>query len=129
MPPRICLDDCTAAGIPLGIVKKNCRWLAIRKEKVCIAAADSDRLSEIEELYKERGYTGGHTFPAEEQLTFVMCDQLRDFDSVKYQDTVFLFLYDAFSMQYRITRRISRKPNESILFYRNRTEVIRTAEE
>lgn len=129
MPEKIRLDDCTAAGIPLGICKMNCRWIAVRREKVCVVAADSDRLSELEELYGQKGYAGDHAFPSDQPLTFVLCDQVRDFESPKYRDTVFLFLHDAFSMQYRVGRRIVKKENESVLFYKNKTEVIRTAEE
>ena len=129
MPEKICLKDCTADGIPIGIRKMNCCWLATRKAKICIVASDSDRLSELEQIYGQKGYAGDHVFPSDQPLTFVLCDQLRDFESPKYKDTVFLFLYDAFSMQYRVGRRIVKKENESVLFYKNKTEVIRTAEE
>ncbi len=129
MPEKIRLDDCTADGIPLGICKMNCCWLASRKAKICIVASDSDRLSELEQIYEQKGYAGDHAFPSDQPLTFVLCDQLRDFESPKYKDTVFLFLHDAFSMQYRVGRRIVKKDNESVLFYKNKTEVIRTAEE
>ena len=129
MPETVRLKDCHSSGIPLGIIKKNCRWLSVHKEKVCVIGEDSEQLAAFEELYKRTGVTFDHEFPSESQMCAVLTDQARDFDAPKYKDTVFLFLYDAFAMQYRVNRKVRKKENESVLFYKNRTEVIRIAEE
>lgn len=129
MPDAIRSKDCTLSGIPLGILRRTCTWFALGEEKLCILSSDVNEASDFEAYLKRLGIPCDHAFPSDQKVTSVPYEDASDFDSVRYHDTVFLFLKDAFAQQYRIHRKIQKKEDDAVLYHKNKTEVIVLAEE
>ena len=130
MPETISSKDCTEEGIPLGILRRNYRWLSLKQnEKLCVTASDENILDAFTEYLGKFESDIDTVFPSAKRVTAVLTDQLTSFDSREYSDVYFLFLKDAFRSQYRVHTSLKPVSGESILYHRGRTEVIRTAEE
>lgn len=129
MPEVIDSSECREEGIALGILKKDYSWFILKDDmKLCIASADADSAAPLERLLESKGFTIDHQFPSQSKVTSVDVESLSDFDSSRYRNTCFLFPEDSFLSQYRVHTRLKLKEKESVLFCRNRSEVIRVAE-
>ena len=130
MPAIISSKDCTEEGMPLGILRRNYQWISLKpEEKLCVTASNMNILDDFVCYLQKFESDIDTVFPSSKRITAVMTDQLSAFDSREYGDTYFLFLNDAFRNQYRVHTTLKTRSEESILYRRGRTEVIRTAEE
>jgi hypothetical protein len=129
MPEVIDSSLCDVPGIALGIRKKDYQWAVLKDQmRLCIVSADPDDSAAFEKVLITHGCQIAHEKNTDARIRSVSVDQAGDFDSYANRDTCYLFFNDAFRMQYRIHSRITWKENEAVLYFRNRTEVIRPAE-
>ena len=129
MPEVIDSSLCDLPGIALGIRKKDYQWAVLKDQmRLCIVSADPDDSAAFEKVLVNQGCQIAHEKNTDARIRSVSVDQAGDFDSYANRDTCYLFFNDAFRMQYRVHSRIAWKENEAVLYFRNRTEVIRPAE-
>ncbi len=129
MPEVIDSSLCQLPGIALGIRKKNYQWAVLNETfRLCIVSADPEDAQGFENVLEKRGYRISHDRSENARISSISIDQANDFDSFSNRNTYYLFFGDSFRMQYRVHSRISWKEKEAVLYFKNRTEVIRPAE-
>ena len=130
MPERIISSECTTEGMPIGILKRNYRWKTLgAKERLCVVTDEPEIILAFEKRLGKYGIRYSDTFPFETGASIISAEQLTDFESSRYRDILFLFVHNAFSRQYRVHKPVKLAENESILYEKNRCEVIVIAEE
>lgn len=129
MPEVIDTALCEGEGIPFAIRKRDYTWLTLNGErKLCIVYADEEDCLGLTEVLEEHGVKIQYQKSGDARVTCIPVNQANDFDSYANRNHYTLFVGDAFSMQYRVHARIVKKENESVLYFKNKAEVVRCAE-
>ena len=135
MPVSLSLKQYQGSGIPAGMDYETCRWCIVPGDKKLLFLATYYReLEGLVRAYRENGYhvrVNEDTGIREGEVCFMTLDQWMRSSFKNHMEDVFaVYIGSGFHDQYQFSARRKKimRPNEGMILYEGRNEVIRVAE-